>query len=90
MPIYNVVNKETGEKQEFQMSISSYEKWREENPDWDKDWSAGIAGTTYGLPRQTDGLKKSCPKSKQHIPKQTLAVTPNARKETKDTSKHSN
>ena len=43
MPIYNVVNKETGEKQEFQMSISSYEKWREENPDWDKDWSKGCA-----------------------------------------------
>ena len=50
MPIYNVVNKETGEKQEFQMSISSYEKWREENPDWDKDWSAGVGGTIYGLP----------------------------------------
>ena len=24
--------------------MSAYEKWREENPDWDKDWSQGCAG----------------------------------------------
>ena len=24
--------------------MSNYEKWREENPDWDKDWSQGCAG----------------------------------------------
>ena len=73
MPIYNVVNKETGEIQEFQMSISSYEKWREENPDWDKDWSAGVGGTIYGLPKQTDGFKEVMSKVQAAHPKANLS-----------------
>ena len=73
MPIYNVKNKETGEKQEFQMSISAYEKWREDNPDWDKDWQAGIAGTTYGLPRQTDGFKEVMSKVQAAHPRSNLS-----------------
>ena len=24
--------------------MSSYDKWRKDNPDWDKDWSQGCAG----------------------------------------------
>ena len=49
MPTYNVVNKETGEKKEFHMTMVEYTKWREDNPEWDKDWQAGVAGTTSGL-----------------------------------------
>ena len=26
------------------MSISEYDTWRKDNPDWDKDWSKGVAG----------------------------------------------
>ena len=48
MPIYPVKNKKTGETQELNMSLSKYEQWREDNPDWDKDWMAGVAGKTYG------------------------------------------
>jgi hypothetical protein len=44
MPIYPVKNLKTGETQELTMSLSDYENWRKENPDWDKDWSAGVAG----------------------------------------------
>jgi len=44
MPIYPVKNLKTGETQELTMSVSDYENWRKENPDWDKDWSAGCAG----------------------------------------------
>lgn len=44
MPTYPVINKTTGEKQTLYMSMSDYTKWREENPDWDKDWSEGVAG----------------------------------------------
>lgn len=44
MPIYPVINKETGEVKELDMSISKYEEWRKENPTWDKDWSRGCAG----------------------------------------------
>lgn len=44
MPTYPVINKTTGEKDTLYMSMTEYTKWREENPDWDKDWSEGAAG----------------------------------------------
>jgi len=44
MPTYPVINKETGEKKELSMTMIKYDEWRKENPDWDKDWSAGVAG----------------------------------------------
>lgn len=45
MPTYPVINKETGEKQELYMSMVEYEQWRKDNPEWDKDWQAGIASS---------------------------------------------
>ena len=39
MPNYSVINRSTGEKKDFFMSISAYTNWRKNNPDWDKDWS---------------------------------------------------
>ncbi len=48
MPLYPVINKNTQEKQELNMSLKDYEQWRKDNPDWDKDWHAGIGGVTYG------------------------------------------
>ena len=44
MPTYPLKNLKTGETQELSMTMSAYDKWREENPDWDKDWSKGCAG----------------------------------------------
>ena len=44
MPTYPVIHKETGEKKELSMTMIEYTKWREENPEWDKDWQAGAAG----------------------------------------------
>ena len=44
MPTYPVKHKESGEEKELTMSMSSYSKWRDENPDWDRDWSKGAAG----------------------------------------------
>ena len=43
MPTYPVINKSTGEKKELSMTMTEYSKWREENPEWDKDWQAGCA-----------------------------------------------
>ena len=48
MPTYPVINKETGEKKELFMSMIKYDEWRKENPDWDKDWNAGVAGLGEG------------------------------------------
>ena len=44
MPTYPVFNKETGEKKELKMTMTEYGEWRNENPEWDKDWQAGVAG----------------------------------------------
>jgi hypothetical protein len=43
MPTYPVINNNTGETQELVMTVASYEQWRKDNPDWDKDWSKGCA-----------------------------------------------
>ena len=33
----------TGEQKEIQMSMTEYDQWRKDNPDWDKDWMQGVA-----------------------------------------------
>ena len=38
-----VKNNKTGEEKELNLTIASYEQWRKDNPDWDKDWSKGCA-----------------------------------------------
>jgi hypothetical protein len=56
------VNKITGEQKEVTMSVTEWDQWKEENPDWTRDWSdpstcpsAGELGEVY------DRLKKSHP-----------------------------
>ena len=44
MPTYPVINKETGEKKELSITMVEYSNWRDDNPDWDNDWNAGVAG----------------------------------------------
>ena len=62
MATYPVVNKLTGEQKEVTMSVTEWDQWKEENPDWARDWSdpstcpsAGELGEVY------DRLKKSHP-----------------------------
>ncbi len=44
MPTYPVIHKETKEKKELYMTMAEYDQWRKDNPEWDKDWQAGIGG----------------------------------------------
>ena len=44
MPTYPVINKENKETKVLVMTMKEYDKWRKENPDWDRDWSQGCAG----------------------------------------------
>ena len=58
MPTYTVKNLKTGEQKEIQMSMSEYDQWRKDNPDWDKDWMQGVAnvgevGEVYDKLRKT-------------------------------------
>jgi hypothetical protein len=43
MPTYPVKNLKTEEKKELHMTMKEYDQWRKDNPDWDKDWQAGVA-----------------------------------------------
>ena len=60
MPTYPVINKDTGEKKELSMSMMKYDEWKKENPDWDKDWSAGVAGVGE-VGEWSDTLKRTHP-----------------------------
>ena len=46
MPTYPVKHKETGETKELMMSMIDYDQWRKDNPEWDKDWMAGVGGAS--------------------------------------------
>lgn len=73
MPTYNVINVETGDKLELYMSMKDYEQWRKDNPDWDKDWMAGVGGTIYGEPKQSDGFKEVMQKVQKAHPNANLS-----------------
>ena len=60
MPTYPVINKETGETKELSMTMTQYSTWRDENPTWDKNWMAGVAGVGE-VGEVYDKLKKSHP-----------------------------
>ena len=73
MPTYPVKNTKTGETKEMYMTMAEYDQWRKDNPDWEKDWSAGIGGVTYGLPKQSDGFKEVMSKVQAAHPRSNLS-----------------
>ena len=73
MPTYPVINKTTGEKQELTMTMTEYDQWKKDNRDWDKDWSAGVGGVTYGKPKQSDGFKEVMNKVQKAHPRANLS-----------------
>ena len=73
MPTYPVINNTTGEKKELSMTVASYDQWRKDNPDWDKDWQAGIGGHMYGKPKQSDGFKDVMSKIQDAHPRANLS-----------------
>ena len=73
MPTYPVINKITEEKKELSMSMKEYDQWRKDNPDWDKDWTAGVGGITYGKPKADDGFKEDMSKVQAAQPPSNLS-----------------
>ena len=39
MATYPIIHKETGEQKEVSMSVTDWDQWKEDNPDWIRDWS---------------------------------------------------
>ena len=62
----------TGEQKEMTMTISQYEEWRKDNPDWDKDWMAGVASAVSGVGdyqnKLPQGFKDRLNNVKKHHP----------------------
>tara|TARA_B100001996_G_scaffold167086_1_gene127344 strand:+ start:344 stop:574 length:231 start_codon:yes stop_codon:yes gene_type:complete len=73
MPTYPVINNTTGEKKELSMTMKAYDEWRKDNPEWDKDWSAGVGGVHYGDPKQSDGFKEVMSKVQEQHPRANLS-----------------
>ena len=78
MPTDPVKNLITGEQKEIRMTMSDYDQWRKDNPDWDKDWNAGVAnlgevGEIY------DKLKKTHPGWNDVLHKASKAPRSNVR-----------
>ena len=62
MATYPVINKQTGEQKEVTLSVHDWDQWKQDNPEWERDWSdpstcpaAGEFGEVY------DRLRKSHP-----------------------------
>ena len=73
MPTYPVINKITGEKQTLQMSMTAYGEWKAANPDWDKDWQAGVGGHMYGKPKPGQGFREVMSKVQRKHPGANLS-----------------
>ena len=73
MPTYPVRHKETGETKELYMSITEYDQWKKDNPEWDKNWVAGVGGTIYGEPKQSQGFKEVMQKVQAAHPNANLS-----------------
>ena len=72
MALYHVKNLKTGETKVLNLSLAKYEEWRENNPDWDKDWQAGIASAVSGVGdyqnKLPQGFKDRLNNVKKHHP----------------------
>ncbi len=39
MATYPVINTETGEQKSVVLSVHEWDQWKEDNPEWTRDWS---------------------------------------------------
>ena len=66
MATYPIVHKTTGEQKEVEMSIHAWDKWREDNPEWTRDWSDPSTMPGHGEPGElTERLYKKHPAWKE-------------------------
>lgn len=67
MPVYPLINKVTGERQELSLTIDEYEKWKIDNPDWSRDWSAGVASSISNIGEWKDKVPTQMKEKLQKI-----------------------
>ena len=63
MATYPVVNTKTGEQKEVVMSVTQWDQWCSDNPDWSRDYSDPSTCLLYTSPSPRDGLLSRMPSS---------------------------
>lgn len=62
MATYPVINKETGEQKNVVLSVHDWDQWKEDNPDWTRDWSdPSTCPSSAEVGEWKDKLRKSHP-----------------------------
>ena len=62
MATYPVIHKETGEQKEVTLSVHEWDQWKQDNPDWIRDWSDPSTCPQPGeVGEWKDKLRKSRP-----------------------------
>ena len=62
MATYPVINTKTGEQKEVVMSIMEWDQWKEDNPDWTRDYSDPSTMPGVGeVGEWQDKLRKKAP-----------------------------
>ena len=62
MPTYPVINKETGEQKEVTMSVLDWDQWKQDNPQWERDWSdPSTCPSSAEVGEEYDRLRKTHP-----------------------------
>ena len=62
MATYPVINKTTGEQKEVVLSVAEWDQWKNENPDWQRDWSdPETCPGNAEVGEWKDKLRKKCP-----------------------------
>lgn len=63
MATYPIINTKTGEKKEVVMSVHEWDQWKNDNPDWTRDYSdpSTIPGMGIEVGEWKDKLVKSKP-----------------------------
>ena len=72
MATYPIINKVTGEQKEVEMSVLDWPQWKEDNPDWQRDWSDPSTAPGMGVEAQgewKDRLTKKHPGWKEVLNK---------------------
>jgi hypothetical protein len=63
MATYPVINNTTGEQKEVIMSITEWDQWKIDNPEWHRDWSdpSTVPGSTEMVGDWRDRMRKTHP-----------------------------
>jgi hypothetical protein len=83
MPVYPIINKETGEQKELTLSLEQWDEFKISNPQWIRDWSdPSTAPNSAELGEWRDKLNKAHPSWNEVLKKSKKSAGMNSKMET--------